>query len=72
MVYNMVKRLEVEKENETYICKPYLTMSEEDGHAKEQNAREFKELQDIRRHKNMKPHRYLVDHFSHLECSKHW
>ncbi|XP_022104611.1 ribosomal protein 63, mitochondrial-like [Acanthaster planci] len=72
MVKNLMRRLEIEKENETYLCMPYLTRAEENGHAKEQNYLEYKELSDRRRSASMKPHNYIEDHLSHLKHSRKW
>ncbi|XP_043917615.1 LOW QUALITY PROTEIN: ribosomal protein 63, mitochondrial [Protopterus annectens] len=71
MKRNMIKRLEIEAENEYWLSRPYMSIEQEMGHATErrdENWRIFRSLQTA----NFPEHKYVADHLNHLNVTKKW
>ncbi|XP_071946295.1 large ribosomal subunit protein mL63-like [Antedon mediterranea] len=72
MVQNMVRRLNLEEQNRKYLETSFLSEEEESGSARQRHIVQAKEFINARRGVNMRPHKYLIDYFKHLEGYRTW
>ncbi|XP_005406371.1 PREDICTED: ribosomal protein 63, mitochondrial [Chinchilla lanigera] len=68
---NLVRRLEVEAENQYWLSMPYMSVAQERGHAAERRARAFEAIKAARAAK-FPPHRFAADQLGHLNVSRKW
>uniref|UniRef100_A0A8C5MP04 Mitochondrial ribosomal protein L57 n=1 Tax=Leptobrachium leishanense TaxID=445787 RepID=A0A8C5MP04_9ANUR len=71
MKRSVIKRLEVEAENEYWISRPYMTIEQERGHASERRRLYFEAVKQSQVN-NFPQHKYLADHLNHLNATKKW
>ncbi|KAM8946728.1 large ribosomal subunit protein mL63 [Pelodytes ibericus] len=71
MKRGVIRRLQIETENEYWISRPYLTQQQEYKHAAERRRVEWENIKNIRV-ANFPEHRYLADHLNHLNVTKKW
>ncbi|XP_005998468.1 large ribosomal subunit protein mL63 [Latimeria chalumnae] len=71
MKRNMMKRLEIEAENEYWLSRPYMSIEQEKGHAAERRAEKWLNFKSLKQAK-FPEHKYLADHINHLNVTKKW
>ncbi|XP_038151647.1 ribosomal protein 63, mitochondrial [Cyprinodon tularosa] len=71
MKSGMVKHLEREAENEYWLSRPYMTKEQEQSHAAERRAQNWRNIREARL-ANFPEHKHITDHLSHLRISKTW
>nr|XP_033794015.1 ribosomal protein 63, mitochondrial-like [Geotrypetes seraphini] len=71
MKRGMIRRLEIEAENEYWLSRPYMTKEQEHDHARERRIADWEALKNLQK-SNFPAHRYAVDHFNHLNVTKKW
>lgn len=67
----MIRRLEIEAENEYWLSRPYLTRQEECNHNREARVARWEAFKALKSSK-FPEHRYMSDHLNHLNVSKKW
>ncbi|KGL75024.1 hypothetical protein N309_04933, partial [Tinamus guttatus] len=67
----MIRRLEIEAENEYWLSRPFLTREQEYKHNTEGRRAKWEALRNSRQSK-FPEHRYIKDHLDHLNVSKKW
>nr|XP_047902979.1 ribosomal protein 63, mitochondrial isoform X2 [Anser cygnoides] len=67
----MIRRLEIEAENEYWLSRPYLTREQEYNHNREGRRAKWETLKSTMTSK-FPEHRYMSDHLNHLNVSKKW
>ncbi|XP_001518944.1 ribosomal protein 63, mitochondrial [Ornithorhynchus anatinus] len=67
----MVRRLEIEAENEYWLGQPYMSREQEYGHAAARKREAFEALKAARA-ANFPPHRFVADQLDHLNVTKKW
>ncbi|NWS72922.1 RT63 protein, partial [Crotophaga sulcirostris] len=67
----MIRRLEIEAENEYWLSRPYLTREQEYKHNTEERRARW-EVFKSRTGAKFPEHRYIGDHLNHLNVSKKW
>ncbi|XP_048795298.1 ribosomal protein 63, mitochondrial [Lagopus muta] len=67
----MIRRLEIEAENEYWLSRPYLTRQEEYNHNKDVRMARWVAFKAMKSSK-FPEHRYMSDHLNHLNVSKKW
>ncbi|XP_015272534.1 PREDICTED: ribosomal protein 63, mitochondrial [Gekko japonicus] len=71
MKLRMIKRLEIEAENEYWLSRPYMTREQEYRH----NEERWQEIREARRAaltSNFPEHKYATEHLNHLNVTKKW
>ncbi|CAD7671275.1 large ribosomal subunit protein mL63 [Vulpes vulpes] len=68
---NMIRRLEIEAENQYWLSTPYLSAEQEYGHAAERRAAAFEAIKAAKMAK-FPPHRFVADQLDHLNVTKKW
>ncbi|NXK31018.1 RT63 protein, partial [Piprites chloris] len=71
MMQAMVRRLEIEAENEYWLSRPYLTREQEFKHNTEQRRAKWEAFKRLTQAKFPK-HRYISDDLNHLNVTKKW
>ncbi|XP_065586426.1 large ribosomal subunit protein mL63 [Cyrtonyx montezumae] len=71
MKQSMIRRLEIEAENEYWLSRPYLTWKEEYNHNREARLARWEALKALKSSK-FPEHRYVSDQLDHLNVSKKW
>ncbi|XP_053314780.1 ribosomal protein 63, mitochondrial [Spea bombifrons] len=71
MKRGVIRRLEIEAENEYWISRPYMTKEQERGHATQRRMERFEALKNMQV-ANFPEHKYLEDHLNHLNVTKKW
>ncbi|XP_054829946.1 ribosomal protein 63, mitochondrial [Eublepharis macularius] len=71
MKCNMIRRLEIEAENEYWLSQPYMTQEQEYRHNEENRRAKRQELMAALSSK-FPEHRYATEHLNHLNVSKKW
>ncbi|KAM4694902.1 large ribosomal subunit protein mL63 [Discoglossus pictus] len=71
MKVGMIRRLEIETENQYWLSQPYMTKEQEFGHSAQRRAEQWEAMKKIQ-HANFPPHKYLGDHLDHLNVTKKW
>ncbi|XP_019385743.1 PREDICTED: ribosomal protein 63, mitochondrial [Crocodylus porosus] len=71
MKTRMIRRLEIEAENQYWLSCSYLTAKEEYKHNTERRQAQWEALRS-RIVSNFPPHKYLGDRLNHLNVSKKW
>ncbi|KAM7066570.1 large ribosomal subunit protein mL63 isoform 1-T2 [Acridotheres tristis] len=67
----MIRRLEIEAENEYWLSQPYLTQEQEYKHNAEERRAKWEAFKSLKQAK-FPEHRYISDHLNHLNVSKKW
>ncbi|NXW95152.1 RT63 protein, partial [Alopecoenas beccarii] len=67
----MIRRLEIEAENEYWLSRPYLTQEQEFRHNTEGRCARWEAFKNRTRSK-FPEHRYISDHLNHLNVTKRW
>ncbi|XP_074672136.1 large ribosomal subunit protein mL63 isoform X2 [Strix aluco] len=67
----MIRRLEIEAENEYWLSRPYLTRQQEYKHNTEERRAKWEAFRRLKKAK-FPEHRYISDHLNHLNVSKKW
>ncbi|NXW31225.1 RT63 protein, partial [Phaetusa simplex] len=67
----MIRRLEIEAENEYWLSRPYLTREQEYRHNTEERRAKWEAFKRLVTAKLPK-HRYMSDHLDHLNVTKKW
>lgn len=67
----MIRRLEIEAENEYWLSQPYLTQEQEYKHNTEERRAKWEAFKRLKQAK-FPEHRYISDHLNHLNVSKKW
>ncbi|XP_053568382.1 ribosomal protein 63, mitochondrial [Bombina bombina] len=67
----MIRRLEIEVQNEYWISRPYMTVEQEYRHAAQRRAEERKAIICLKEF-NFPDHKYISDHLNHLNVTKKW
>ncbi|KAM6094479.1 PREDICTED: ribosomal protein 63, mitochondrial [Chlamydotis macqueenii] len=67
----MIRRLEIEAENEYWLSRPYLTREQEHKHNTEERRARWEAFKSKVTAK-FPEHRYISDHLNHLNVSKKW
>ncbi|XP_074771676.1 large ribosomal subunit protein mL63 [Athene noctua] len=67
----MIRRLEIEAENEYWLSRPYLTREQEYKHNTEGRRAKWEAFKRLAKAK-FPEHRYISDHLNHLNVSKKW
>ncbi|POI21456.1 hypothetical protein CIB84_014797 [Bambusicola thoracicus] len=67
----MIRRLEIEAENEYWLSRPYLTREEERNHNREARVARWEAFK-AQKSSKFPEHRYMSDHLNHLNVSKKW
>ncbi|XP_009101075.1 ribosomal protein 63, mitochondrial [Serinus canaria] len=67
----MVRRLEIEAENEYWLSQPYLTQEQEYKHNTEERRAKWEAFKSLKQAK-FPEHRYISDHLNHLNVTKKW
>ncbi|NXP24036.1 RT63 protein, partial [Scytalopus superciliaris] len=67
----MIRRLEIEAENEYWLSRPYLTREQEYKHNTEERRARWEAIKRLRQSKFIE-HRYMSDHLNHLNVTKRW
>lgn len=68
---NTVRRLETEAENHYWLSTPFLSATQEFGHAAARRATAFQAIKAANEAKFLQ-HRLLVDQLGHLNVTKKW
>ncbi|NXT02924.1 RT63 protein, partial [Jacana jacana] len=71
MKQSMIRRLEIEAENEYWLSRPYLTREQEYKHNTEERRARWEAKKILWRAK-MPEHRYMSDHLDHLNVTRKW
>ncbi|XP_030051939.1 large ribosomal subunit protein mL63 [Microcaecilia unicolor] len=71
MKRGVIRRLEIEAENEYWLSRPYMTKEQEYDHARERRIADWEALKSLQGSK-FPAHKYAADHFSHLNVTKTW
>uniref|UniRef100_A0A8D0C8Q8 Mitochondrial ribosomal protein L57 n=1 Tax=Salvator merianae TaxID=96440 RepID=A0A8D0C8Q8_SALMN len=71
MKKGMIRRLEIEAENEYWLSQPYLTKAQEYRHNQERR-RNYIKARMMAARANFPEHRYVSEHLSHLNVTKVW
>ncbi|NXY71743.1 RT63 protein, partial [Glareola pratincola] len=67
----MIRRLEIEAENEYWLSRPYLTREQEYKHNTEERRAKWEAFKTLMKAK-LPEHRYMSDHLDHLNVTKKW
>ncbi|XP_075347037.1 large ribosomal subunit protein mL63 [Mycteria americana] len=67
----MIRRLEIEAENEYWLSRPYLTREQEYKHNTEERRARWEAFKSLVKAK-FPEHRYIGDHLNHLNVSRKW
>ncbi|KFP31915.1 hypothetical protein N325_12069, partial [Colius striatus] len=67
----MIRRLEIEAENEYWLSRPYLTREQEYKHNTEGRLAKWEAFKLMKKAKFPK-HRYISDDLNHLNVTKRW
>ncbi|XP_054681504.1 ribosomal protein 63, mitochondrial [Grus americana] len=67
----MIRRLEIEAENEYWLSRPYLTREQEYGHNTEERRAKWEAFKSLVKAK-FPEHRYISDDLNHLNVTKKW
>ncbi|XP_060626930.2 large ribosomal subunit protein mL63 [Anolis sagrei] len=71
MKNRMIRKLEIEAENEYWLSQPYMTKEQDYGHNREGRQAYFKALVTAAKSK-FPEHRYAAEHLGHLNVTKKW
>nr|XP_060626930.1 large ribosomal subunit protein mL63 [Anolis sagrei ordinatus] len=71
MKNRMIRKLEIEAENEYWLSQPYMTKEQDYGHNREGRQAYFKALVTAAKSK-FPEHRYATEHLGHLNVTKKW
>ncbi|XP_074072327.1 large ribosomal subunit protein mL63 [Macrotis lagotis] len=71
MKQGLIRRLEIEAENEYWLSAPYLTAEQELNHAAARRRADFEAIKQARTAR-FPPHRLVADQLHHLLVSKKW
>ncbi|XP_048349722.1 ribosomal protein 63, mitochondrial [Sphaerodactylus townsendi] len=71
MKNRMIKRLEIEAENEYWLSRPYMTREQEHRH-NEERRQASKQAMIAASRSNFPEHRYATEHLNHLNVTKKW
>lgn len=71
MIQRMIKRLEIEAENEYWLSRPYMTGEQEYCHNQERRLAKHEAIKAAER-ANFHEHKYAAEHLNHLNVSKKW
>ncbi|XP_038617841.1 ribosomal protein 63, mitochondrial [Tachyglossus aculeatus] len=71
MKQRLVRRLEMEAENEYWLGRPYMSREQEHGHAAARKREAFEALKAAKAAK-FPPHRFVADQLDHLNVTKKW
>ncbi|KAM8820560.1 large ribosomal subunit protein mL63 [Eudromia elegans] len=71
MKQSMIRRLEIEAENEYWLSRPFLTREQEYKHNTEGRWAKWEAFKN-RVSSKFPEHRYIKDHLEHLNVSKKW
>ncbi|KFQ32058.1 hypothetical protein N331_07549, partial [Merops nubicus] len=66
----MIRRLEIEAENEYWLSRPYLTWQQEHRHNTEERRARWEAFKSLRT--KLPVHRYIMDDLNHLNVTKKW
>ncbi|NXT68677.1 RT63 protein, partial [Chaetops frenatus] len=67
----MIRKLEIEAENEYWLSRPYLTKEQEYKHNTEERRAKWEAFKRSKQAK-FPEHSYISDHLNHLNVSKKW
>ncbi|XP_067418960.1 large ribosomal subunit protein mL63 [Emydura macquarii macquarii] len=71
MKRSMIRRLEVEAENEYWLSQPYMTREQEYKHNTERRRAKWEAFKSQMMSK-FPGHVYVADHLNHLDVTKKW
>ncbi|XP_077197802.1 large ribosomal subunit protein mL63 [Paroedura picta] len=71
MKRSMIRRLEIEAENEYWLSRPYMTREQEYRH-NEERRRAGREAIIAASRSKFPAHRYATEHLNHLNVTKKW
>ncbi|XP_043853859.1 ribosomal protein 63, mitochondrial [Dromiciops gliroides] len=71
MKQGMIRRLEIEAENEYWLSMPYMTREQEFNHSAARRRENFEAIK-LAQVSKFPPHRFVADQLSHLNVSKKW
>ncbi|KAJ7320183.1 hypothetical protein JRQ81_019694 [Phrynocephalus forsythii] len=71
MKRNMIRRLEIEAENEYWLSRPYMTKEQEFKHNTENRRAYFEAMVEARKAK-FPEHKFASEHLGHLNVTKKW
>ncbi|XP_066478361.1 large ribosomal subunit protein mL63 [Tiliqua scincoides] len=71
MKSNMIRRLEIEAENEYWLSRAYMTQEQEYRH-NEERRRAFKEAMVAASKSKFPEHKFATEHLDHLNVTKKW
>ncbi|XP_072906874.1 large ribosomal subunit protein mL63 [Hemitrygon akajei] len=71
MKRNVLQRLEIEKETEYWLSRPWMTKEQEKGHAKQRRAEQWEAFKTARA-ATFPAAKYIEDHLNHLNTTKKW
>ncbi|KAM9038305.1 LOW QUALITY PROTEIN: large ribosomal subunit protein mL63 [Sarcophilus harrisii] len=71
MKQGMIRRLEIEAENEYWLSMPYMTKEQEFNHCVARRRENFEAIK-LAQMSKFPPHRLVADQLNHLNVSKKW
>ncbi|XP_072467815.1 large ribosomal subunit protein mL63 [Notamacropus eugenii] len=71
MKQGLIRRLEIEAENEYWLSMPYMTREQEFNHSAARRRENFEAIK-LAQASKFPSHRAFEDHLSHLTVSKKW
>uniref|UniRef100_A0A8C8VK81 Mitochondrial ribosomal protein L57 n=1 Tax=Pelusios castaneus TaxID=367368 RepID=A0A8C8VK81_9SAUR len=71
MKQTMIRRLEIEAENEYWLSQPYMTREQEYKHNTERRHAKWEAFKSQVAPK-FPEHKYVADHLNHLNVTKQW
>ncbi|GCC23478.1 large ribosomal subunit protein mL63 [Chiloscyllium punctatum] len=71
MKRNLIKRLEIERETEYWLSRPWMTVEQERGHAAQRRAERWEAFKNAKS-ANFPKFKYIEEHLNHLNVTKKW
>ncbi|GCB73850.1 hypothetical protein scyTo_0002932 [Scyliorhinus torazame] len=71
MMRNLIKRLEIERETEYWLSRPWMTVEQERGNAAQRRAERWEAFKTAKS-ANFPESKYIEEHLKHLNVTKKW